>query len=93
MGGSVAVRQGWRRGKDQDVRTGLIHIIVVRKKGDISVDHLYKWELRMAEGGMHGATPGQPNGKKKHHDITELMIAALLHVPSSISNECTQMGI
>jgi hypothetical protein len=45
------VRQGWRGGKDQDVRTGLIHIIVVRKKGDISVDH--KWALRMAEGGMH----------------------------------------
>jgi hypothetical protein len=75
------------------VRTGLIHIIVVRKKGDISVDQLYKWALRMAEGCMHGATPGQPEGEKKHHDTTEIIIAALLHVLSSISHGCTQMGI
>jgi hypothetical protein len=37
----VDVRQGWRGGEDQDVRTCLIHIIVVKKKGNISVDHLY----------------------------------------------------
>jgi hypothetical protein len=87
------VRQEWRGGKDQDVRTSLIHIIVVKKKGDISVDHLYQRALRMVEGCMHGAKPGQPKGEKKHHDTTEIMIAALLHVLSSTSHGCTQMGI
>ena len=36
-----------------NVRTGLIHIIVVRKKGDISVDHLYQWALKMVERCMY----------------------------------------
>jgi len=75
------------------VRTGLIHIIVVRKKGDISVDQLHKWALRMAEGCMHGATPGQPKGEKKHHDTTEIMISASSHVLSSVSRGRNQMGI
>jgi hypothetical protein len=41
--------QGWRGGKDQDVETGKIHIIVVRQKFGISVDHLYKWALKLVE--------------------------------------------
>ena len=36
------------------VRTGRIHIIVVRKEGDISVDHWYKWALKMVERYMQG---------------------------------------
>jgi hypothetical protein len=39
------------------VRTGRIHIIVVRKEGDISVDHWYKWALKMMERCVQGATP------------------------------------
>jgi hypothetical protein len=48
----------------QEQIKGIIIIIVVRKKGGISVDHLYKWALRMEEGCMHGATPGQQGGKE-----------------------------
>jgi hypothetical protein len=36
------VRQGWKGGKDQGVRTSKIQFNVVRKECDISVDHLYK---------------------------------------------------
>jgi hypothetical protein len=43
------VRQGWKGGKDQGVRTSKIQFIVVRKECDISVDHLYKWALREME--------------------------------------------
>ncbi len=60
------------------MRTGLIHSIVVIK---FSVDHLYKWALRMVERCVHGAAPGQPKGgKRRIIDTTEIMIAALSHV-------------
>ena len=57
-----------------NVRTGLIHIIVVRKKGDISVDHLYQWALKMVERCMYLVNA---RGKKKHHDTTEIMIGMI----------------
>jgi len=39
------VRQGWKGGKDQGVRTSKIQfnvVMLVRKECDISVDHLYR---------------------------------------------------
>ena len=38
-----------RTGKDHDIQTGNIHIIVVRKECDISVSHLCKWALKVVE--------------------------------------------
>ena len=37
-----------------------IHIVVVRLEFDISVSHLYKWALRVAESCVFSASPGQP---------------------------------
>jgi hypothetical protein len=39
---------------------------------------------------MLRAAPGQPKGEKKHHDTIRDMIAASLHVLSSISRGGTQ---
>jgi hypothetical protein len=47
---------------------------------------LYKWALRVVERCVLSAAPGQPKGKKKHHDIIRDMIAASSHVLSSISS-------
>jgi hypothetical protein len=51
-------RRPRRGGKDHDVRTGKIHIIVVRQECDISVGHLYKWALRVVERCVLSAAPG-----------------------------------
>ena len=51
-------------GKDLDVGTGWIHIIAVRQKCGISVDHLYKWALRLVERCVLSAAPCQPKGKE-----------------------------
>jgi hypothetical protein len=60
----VLIQRLARGGKDQDVETGKIHIIVVRQKCGISVDHLYKWALRLVEGRVRSAAPDQPKGKR-----------------------------
>jgi hypothetical protein len=49
----------------QYVSTGKIHIIVVRQECDISVSHLYKWALRVAERCVFSAAPGQPERGKE----------------------------
>jgi hypothetical protein len=42
----------------------------------MSVNHLYKWALRVVERCVLRAAPGQPNRERKHHDTTGNMIAA-----------------
>jgi hypothetical protein len=49
---------------------------VVRRECDISVDHSYKWALRVGERWLLSATPCQPKERKKQHGAIRNMITA-----------------